>query len=124
MASLPLCSNGFLRTTFKGIVGKKTFRGSCWKKSRLIGIVGKNIIVGAVGKKSIGTNTDDEEEVEEEVSEEEVEEEGILITKDPDLSSSNSGDDDGEPKGLRSFKFNMPNSNLNFFFRSALTYEN
>ncbi|KAL3622454.1 hypothetical protein CASFOL_033865 [Castilleja foliolosa] len=99
MASLPLCSNGFLRPTFKGIVGKKLSVGTVGKK---VDCVAKNIIVGAVGKKPIGTNPD----VEQEVSEEEK----ILITKDPDLSSSNSGGDhDGEPKGLRPFKCNMPN---------------
>ncbi|KAL3622453.1 hypothetical protein CASFOL_033864 [Castilleja foliolosa] len=107
MASLPLCSNGFLRPTFKGIVGKKLSVGAVRKKSRLE----LCIIVGAVGKKPIGTNPDDEEEVSEEEVEQEVsEEEGILISKDPDSSSSNSGGgDDGEPKGLRPFKCNMPN---------------
>ncbi|KAL3622459.1 hypothetical protein CASFOL_033870 [Castilleja foliolosa] len=113
MASLPLCSNGFLRPTFKEL-WEKNFSWELWEK-KSIGIMVKNIImgkklvVGAVGKKSIGTSPDDEEEVEEEVSEEEVDEEGILITIDPYSSSSNSGDDDGEPKDLRLFKCNMPN---------------
>ncbi|KAL3649628.1 hypothetical protein CASFOL_006031 [Castilleja foliolosa] len=49
-----------------------------------------------VGKKPIGTNLDDEEE-------------GILITKAPNSSSSNSGDDDGDPNAPRPFKCNMPN---------------
>ncbi|KAL3647649.1 hypothetical protein CASFOL_008617 [Castilleja foliolosa] len=44
-----------------------------------------------VGKKPIGTNPYDEEEV--------SLEEGILITKAPDSSNSNSGDDDGDPNG-------------------------